>query len=57
MTAWSRIQKLVAIAVGATGGVAIYLYTAKKENVPVLNSWTTNVVVPKDAKWNFNWDQ
>lgn len=57
MTTWSRIQKLAAIAVGAGGGVAIYLYTAKKENASVYNSWTTNVVVPDDAKWDFNWDQ
>lgn len=57
MTNWSRIQKLAAIAVGGAGGVAIYLYTAKKENAPVYNSWTTNAIVPNDAKWDFNWDQ
>lgn len=57
MTNWSRIQKLAAIAVGGAGGVAIYLYTAQRDNTPVYTSWTTNVVVPNDAKWDFNWDQ
>ncbi|KAJ6634921.1 Serine/threonine-protein phosphatase Pgam5, mitochondrial [Pseudolycoriella hygida] len=56
MTTLSRIQKLVAIAVGGAGGVAVYLYTAKRDNASVYNSWTTNTVVPDEAKWDFNWD-
>ncbi|KAG4066117.1 hypothetical protein HA402_010319 [Bradysia odoriphaga] len=57
MTNWARIQKLAALAVGGAGGVAIYLYAVKREQSPfVENSWTTNVVVPDEAKWDFNWD-
>lgn len=57
MTGWSRMQKLAAVAVGAAGGVAVFLSINRKETTKVLNSWTTNTVVPPDAKWDFNWDQ
>lgn len=58
MTNWSRIQKLTAMAGGVAGGVAIYLYAVRRENSPfVATSWTTNVTVPNEAKWDFNWDQ
>lgn len=57
MSVWSRLQRLTAIAVGASSGVGIYLYLNRSQDTPVLNSWTTNTVVPPEAKWNFNWDQ
>lgn len=58
MTHWARIQKLAALAAGGAGGVAIYLYAVRREHTPfVENSWTTNVTVPNEAKWDFNWDQ
>lgn len=57
MTGWSRLQKLGAVAIGAAGGVAIYLTINRKQSSQVFNSWTTNTVVPLEAKWDFNWDQ
>lgn len=58
MTVWSNVRKFTAIAVGTTTGVGIYLYLNRiKESPIVFNSWTTNTVVPPEAKWDFNWDQ
>lgn len=57
MSGWSKMQKLVAVAVGAAGGVAVYLSVNRQKSTHVLNSWTTNTFVPAEAKWDFNWDQ
>lgn len=57
MTGLSKLQKLGAIVVGAAGGVAIYLTINRKQSTKVFNSWTTNTVIPIEAKWDFNWDQ
>lgn len=51
------MQKLAAVALGAAGGVAVFLSMNRKETTNVLNSWTTNTFVPENAKWDFNWDQ
>lgn len=58
MTAWTNVRKLAAVAIGASTGVGAYLYLNRvKESATVFNSWTTNTVVPPEAKWDFNWDQ
>lgn len=57
MSYWSKLQRLTAIAVGCGGGVAVYLYLNRRNQTAVYTSWTTNTVVPPEAKWNFNWDQ
>lgn len=57
MSYWSKLQRLTAIAVGCAGGVGIYLYLNRSNQTLVHTSWTTNTVVPPEAKWNFNWDQ
>jgi len=56
MGTWSRVQRLAAVAVGVSTGVGVYLYLNRSKANPVYNSWTTNTVVPPEAKWDFNWD-
>lgn len=57
MAAWTNLQKVAATAIGAAGGIAVFLYSNRKDTHTVLNSWTTNTFVPPEAKWDFNWDQ
>lgn len=57
MSAWSRIQRLTAVAVGASVGVGTYLYLNRARETNVSASWTTNTTAGPEAKWNFNWDQ
>lgn len=58
MTVWSNVRKLAAVAIGASTGVGTYLYLNRVKDSPIVyNSWTTNTVVPPEAKWDFNWDQ
>lgn len=57
MSGWTKMQKLAAVAVGAAGGVAVFLSMNRHRSTQVLNSWTTNTVVPAEAVWDFNWDQ
>lgn len=57
MTPWTNLQKMAAIAIGSGTGIGIFLYTNRKDTTTVFNSWTTNTIVPAEAKWDFNWDQ
>lgn len=57
MGTWSRIQRLTAVAFGASVGVGAYMYLNRSQKTNVFNSWTTNTVVSPNAKWDFNWDQ
>lgn len=57
MHSWSKLQKIAALTVGSSFGVAGYLYLRKNRETFVFNSWTTNTVVRPEAKWDFNWDQ
>lgn len=57
MSYWSKLQRLTAIAVGCGTGVGAYLYLIRRNETFAYTSWTTNTVVPPEAKWDFNWDQ
>lgn len=57
MSYLSTLRKFTAVAVGSGVGVSIYLYSNRANQALVHNSWTTNTVVPPEAKWDFNWDQ
>lgn len=57
MSSWMKLQRLTAVAIGASTGVVGYLYFNRHKDVPVFNSWTTNTTVRPEAKWDFNWDQ
>lgn len=57
MSNWNRLQRLTAVIVGSGTGVGVYLYLNRSKQLPVFASWTTNTVVPPEAKWDFNWDQ
>lgn len=57
MSYWSKLQRLTAVAVGCGTGVGAYLYFQRSDGAIVYNSWTTNTIVPLEAKWDFNWDQ
>lgn len=57
MPGWTKVQKLAAVAVGAAGGVGIYLSLNRKQTTTVSNAWTTNTIVSPAAKWDYNWDQ
>lgn len=57
MSYWSKVQRLTAVAMGCGTGVGAYLYFQRSDGAIVHNSWTTNTIVPSEAKWDFNWDQ
>lgn len=57
MSYWSKLQRLTAVAVGCGTGIGVYLYLNRSREGLVYSSWTTNTVVPPEAKWDFNWDQ
>lgn len=57
MSYWSKLQRLTAVAVGCGAGIGIYLYVNRHHDSLAYTSWTSNTVVPPEAKWNFNWDQ
>lgn len=57
MNSWPRVQKLAAVVVGSSIGVAGYLYLRKDRENFVFSSWTSNTIVRPEVKWDFNWDQ
>lgn len=57
MAGWSKTRSLASVAAGAVGGVAVYFAMNWQRSKTVSNSWTTNTVVPPEAKWDTNWDQ
>lgn len=57
MSYWSKLRNFTAITVGGGIGVGLYLYLNRSRDALVHASWTTNTVVPPEAKWDFNWDQ
>ncbi|XP_055310953.1 serine/threonine-protein phosphatase Pgam5, mitochondrial isoform X2 [Sitodiplosis mosellana] len=56
MSYWSKLRNFTAIAVGCGTGIGVYLYLNRNREALVYTSWTTNTVVPPEAKWDFNWD-
>lgn len=62
MSRWTRMHKLTSATAGLVGGIAAYMALNRSKDTPsvmhsALASWTTNTVVPPEARWNFNWDQ
>lgn len=57
MGSLNRWQRFTAVFVGAAAGTGVYLYLKRSKETPVFTSWTTNTIVPKESKWDFNWDQ
>lgn len=56
------MHKLTSATAGLVGGIAAYMALNRSKDTPsvmhsALASWTTNTVVPPEARWNFNWDQ
>lgn len=55
------MHKLTTATAGLVGGVAAYLALNRNQHQfalqNVLTSWTTNTVVPPEARWDYNWDQ
>lgn len=59
MSRWLQMRNVGTATAGLVGGFAVYLSLHKKDFFihNVFTSWTTNTIVPPEARWDYNWDQ